>query len=127
MSRKFQYIYIASLIILIGLVALIIYLVPQRGKLLEVEREQMSKLEGRWILDFDIVNRDYEDHKYTIIIKGMKEDQPRVPVEVAVSSGKRFTYTAIIFPENLTGNELTLEVYRDGRKEPVKVGHYLLQ
>lgn len=124
--RKFRFIYIASIAILIGLLGLIIYLVPQRARLLEIEREQLSRLEDRWVLDFDIVNRDTVDHDYVIIVRGTKQDELRAPLEVLVRAGQRFTSTTHIFPENLSGSELTLEVYKKGQAEPIQVSRYVL-
>ncbi len=124
MSTRYRFVNIGSLVILAGLIAFIGYSAFHRTGITDIEREQLSKLEDRWALDFDIVNRDEIEHAY--IIKVDTGDPSRQPLQVEVAAGMRFRSTTYIFPQNVKGNEITLEVYRDSKREPIQVSRYYL-
>ncbi|MBI4330411.1 MAG: hypothetical protein HY673_03915 [Chloroflexi bacterium] len=111
-----------SLAVLVALVAGIGYWSVSRSRLSEVERERLSRLEDRWVLELDIVNRDVVEHTY--IIKVDTGDPGRKPLEVRVLAGSRFMYTAIIRPQEIMVKEVVLEVWRDSDPEPVQVSKY---
>ncbi len=118
-------VYRLSLAVLAGLVAFIGYLTFHRVNLSDIERERLSKLEDRWMLDFDVVNRDEVERTY--IIKVETGDPNRQPLTVPVQPGKRFIYTTNILPQNVRGNEITLEVWRDSEPDPIQVSRFYLK
>ncbi len=124
MSTGYRFVHIGSLLVLAGVIAFMGYSAFHSAGITDIESEQLSKLGDRWALDFDIVNRDEINHAY--IIQVDTGDPSLHPLQVEVAAGRRFRSTTYIFPANVKGNEITLEVYRDSKAEPIQVSQYYL-
>ncbi len=118
-------IFVLSFFVLAGILVYIGYSVVHRTRLSDIEREQLSRLEDRWMLDFDVVNRDEVEHTY--VIKVDTGDPGRQPLTVHVMPGKRFIYTTNIIPSTVQADEVVLEVWRDEEPDPIHVSRYYVR
>ena len=67
MSRL-RLIFVLSLVVLAGVFIAIIYFIPSGQSYVESKRAQIIEGENEWILQYDIVNGEERDIKYTILV-----------------------------------------------------------
>lgn len=121
---KLRLVFILSLIILAGLFVFTLYSIPLGRNRPEPSRTiQIINAGSEWILQYDIVNNQQRDIKYTIYLT---VDGSVTTDSVVVKSGKRYTYIHQISPEQLTEGKVTLALYEEGKAEPVEQAtHYI--
>jgi len=122
---KFKLIYIASLIILGVLMAFTIFrpMVIGEGHS-EVQRAQLLERKDEWIIEFDIINQEGKDTSYIIKVGA---DGKIYAESVMVKNGGMFTYIHHFYREQLTANEVSFAVYREGESTPIEQATYFLR
>jgi hypothetical protein len=106
-----------SLIVLAGLFVSIVYFLPLREGYTETKRVHIIEAENEWILQYDIINREGGDIKYTIVVTvdGMVYTDSTV-----VKPGKTYTYIHHIYPQQLQEGKVDFALYQEGKTEPME-------
>ena len=87
---KLSIIHIASLVFLgVLLVFTVFRLIATGGKYSEISRGQLLQTDEEYIIQFDIMNREGEDKKYTIKVA---IDDYRYSEDVLIPDGRIFSY-----------------------------------
>ena len=81
----------------------------------EVSREQLLQTEDEWIIEFNIMNHEGEDKRYTI---NVLIDSELYSKEILVQDGRKFTYIHHIYPDQLTDRNVSFTVYKEGEDSP---------
>ena len=122
---KLGIIYIISLVILGVLIASIVFRPMAAGEeYSEVQRAQLLERDDQWIIEFDIINREGKDTGYTIIVLA---DGKQYTESVLIRNGGMFTYIHHFYPEQLTRNEVSFAVYKEGESTPIEQATYSLK
>ncbi len=113
---KYRVVYIVSLLLLGMLIVFTIFRPMAVGeKYSEVQREHLLQTEDKWIIEFDIINREGRDQNYTITAvldgKAYYED-------VLIREGRMFTYIRHIYPDQLTERKVSFTIYKEGEETP---------
>ena len=117
--------FVLSLIILAGVFISIIYLIPSGQDDIESNKAQVIEEEGRWILQYDIINNEDKDIYYTIYVT---VDDAVYKDSTIVKQGKKYTYIRHIYPEHLEEGKVTFILYEEGKTEPIEeVTYYIGQ
>jgi hypothetical protein len=117
--------FVLSLIILAGVFISIIYLIPSGQDDIESNKAQVIEEEGRWILQYDIINNEDKDINYTIYVT---VDDAVYKDSTVVKQGKKYTYIRHIHPEHLEEGKVTFILYEEGKTEPIEeVTYYIGQ
>ena len=120
---RLRIIYIASLIILGVLLVFTMPLMTSGEKFSEVQRVQLLEAEDRWIVQFDIINKEGKDTNYTI---NVSIDGKLYTDKVLITDGGAFSYIYDIYADELTEGEVTFAVYKEGESEPIeRITYYL--
>ncbi len=101
----------------------IIYFIPSGQSYTESKRAQIIEGENEWILQYDIINDEERDIKYTIFITvddGVYKDS------TVVKPGKTYTYIHHIYPQQLGEEKVTFALYEEGKAEPVEQVTYYI-
>ena len=114
---KLRLIFVLSLVILAGVFILALYLIPAGEGLPESRRAQIINVGDEWILQYDIINNEKRDIKYTIYIT---IDGAIYTDSTVVKQGKTYTYIHHIYPQQLTAGQVTFALYEEGKAEPVE-------
>lgn len=121
---KLRIIYIAALTILgVLLVFTVFRPMATGGEFSDVGRESIIQSDQEWIIQFDIINYDGEKQNYSIdmMINGKFSSE-----SFALEENKMFTYIRHIYKDQITQDELSFSVYREGEDSPIKqVSYYL--
>ena len=114
---RLRLIFILSLIVLAGLFVSIVYFLPLREGYTETKRVHIIEAENEWILQYDIINREGGDIKYTIVVTvdGMVYTDSTV-----VKPGKTYTYIHHIYPQQLQEGKVDFALYQEGKTEPIE-------
>ena len=114
---RLRLIFILSLIVLAGLFVSIVYFLPLREGYTETKRVHIIEAENEWILQYDIINREGGDIKYTIVVTvdGMVYTDSTV-----VKPGKTYTYIHHIYPQQLQEGKVDFALYQEGKTEPME-------
>ncbi len=124
MSRL-RLIFVLSLLVLAGVFVAIVYFIPSGKSYTESTRAQIIVGENEWILQYDIVNNQAKDIRYTISVS---VDGAVYTDSTVVRSGKTYTYIRHIYPQQLKEGKVTLVLYEEGKTEPVEqVTYHLYQ
>jgi hypothetical protein len=97
--------------------ASIIYFVPSRQSYTESKRVQIIEGESEWILQYDIINSEQRDIKYTILVT---VDDAAYRDSAVVKPGKTYTYIRHIYPHELREGKVTFAVYEEGKAKPIE-------
>ena len=116
MSRL-RLVFVLSLAVLAGVFIATIYFIPVGHNYNESKRVQIIEGENEWILQYDIVNIEERDVKYTIFIT---VDDVVYSDSTVVKSGKTYTYIHHIYRQQLAEGKVTFAVYEEGKAEPVE-------
>lgn len=116
MSRL-RLILVLSLIILAGVFIATIYFIPSGQNHTESKRAQIIEGEDQWILQYDIINNEDRDIKYTISIT---VDNAVYKDSVVLKPGKIYTYIRHIYPQELEEGKVTFALYEEGKTEPIE-------
>ncbi len=116
MSRL-RLIFILSIIILAVAFIAIIYFIPSGQTYTESRRVQIIKGENERILQYDIINNEKREIKYTISIT---IDGAVYSDSTVVKPGKTYTYIHHIYPQQLEEGRVTFALYEEGKTEPIE-------
>ena len=122
MSRL-RLIFVLSLVVLAGVFIAIIYFIPSGQSYVESKRAQIIEGENEWILQYDIINDEERDIKYTIFIT---VDDVVYKDSTVVKPGKTYTYIHHIYPQQLGDGKVTFALYEGGKAEPVEQVTYYI-
>ncbi len=116
MSRL-RLIFVLSLVILAGVFIATIYFIPSGQSYIESKRAQIIDGGNEWILQYDIINGEQRDIKYTIFVT---VDDAVYKDSTVVKPGKTYTYIHHIYPQQLEEGKVTFALYEDGKAEPIE-------
>jgi len=110
-----------SLVILAGVFAATAYFIPSRHNYNESKKVQIIEGEDEWILQYDIINDEGRDTKYTIqlAIDGAVHSDSSV-----VKKGRTYTYICHIDRAQLREGNVTLAVYKEGGAKAIDQATY---
>lgn len=120
---KLKLIFVLSLVALAGVFILTLLLIPSGQGYPESQRAQIIQADNEWILQYDIINNQERDIKYTIYIT---IDDAAYTDSTVVKSGKTYTYIHHIYPQQLAEGKVTFTLYKDGQAEPVEQATYYI-
>ena len=120
---KLRLIFVLSLIILAGVFIATVYFIPSSQSDTESKRVQIIQGENEWILQYDIINNEERDTKYTIYVT---VDDAVYKDSTMVKPGKRYTYIHHIYPQQLVKGMVTLALYEEGKAKPVEQATYYI-
>ncbi len=120
---KLRLILVLSLVILAGVFILTLYLIPSGQGYPESRRAQIISAGNEWILQYDIINNEQRDIKYTIYVT---IDGAVYSDSTVVKQGKTYTYIHHIDPQKLTEGKVTFTLYEEGKAEPIEQATYYL-
>ena len=116
MSRL-RLIFVLSLIVLAGVFILTMYFIPTGQSYTESRRAQIIEGENEWILQYNIINNEGRDIKYTIYVA---IDDAVYTDSTVVKQGKTYTYIHHIYPQQLKEGEVTFALYEEGKAKPIE-------
>ncbi len=90
----------------------------------EVQRVQLLEREDQWIIEFDIFNREGKDISYTIEVLA---DGELYTESVLIRDRGMFTYIHHFYPDQLTKNEVSFAVYKEGESTPIEQATFSLR
>lgn len=122
MSRL-RLIFVLSLIVLAGVFIATIYFIPVGQSYPESREAQIIQGENEWILQYDIINNEERDIKYTIYIT---VDDVVYSDSTVVKPGKKYTYIHHIYPQQLEEGKLTFALYEEGKATPLEQVTYYI-
>jgi len=114
---KLRLIFVLSLVMLAGLFIATIYFIPSGQSYTESRRAQIIEGENEWILQYDIINNEGRDIKYTIYVA---IDDAVYTDSTVVKQGKTYTYIHHIYPQQLKEGEVTFALYEEGKAKPIE-------
>ena len=120
---KLRLIFVLSLIILAGVFIATVYFIPSSQSDTESRRVQIIQGENEWILQYDIINNEERDTKYTIYVT---IDDAVYKDSTMVKPGKRYTYIHHIYPQQLVKGMVTFALYEEGKAKPVEQATYYI-
>ena len=120
---KLRLIFVLSLVVLAGVFIFTLCLIPFGESYPEPRRAQIIDAGDEWILQYDIINNQERDLKYTIHIT---VDGVVYTDSTVVKPGKTYTYIHHIYPRQLAEGKVTLALYEDGRAEPIEQVTYYI-
>ncbi len=124
MSRL-RILYILSLVMLgILLVFTVFRPMATGGEYTEVQLGGLLQAEDEWVIQFNIINHEESDQKYTITVvvdgKPYRED-------VLIQDGRKFTYMHHIRRDTETEKIANLVIYKEGEETPLEQVTYYLR
>ncbi len=122
MSRL-RLIFVLSLVILAGVFISAIYFIPSGQSYTESRRAQIIEGENEWIAQYDIINNEARDIKYTIFIT---VDGAVYRDSTVVKPGKTYTYIRHIYPQQLEEGKVTFALYEEGKAKPIEQVTYYI-
>ena len=90
----------------------------------EVSRESLLETEDEWILQFDIINREGKDSKYTIQVTVAGEQHGD---QFLIQDGSVYTYIHNIRRDRVGTGEVSVAIYKEGEATPFEQGTYYLK
>ena len=118
---KLRLILVLSIVALAGVFIFTLYSIPSRQGYPESRRAQIIHAGNEWILQYNIINNQETDTKYTICIT---IDDAVYTDSAVVRSGKTYTYIHHIYPQQLAEGKVTFALYEEGKAEPVEHATY---
>ena len=122
MSRL-RLIFVLSLVILAGVFISTIYFIPSGQSYTESRRAQIIEGENEWILQYDIINNEERDIKYTFFVT---VDDAVYKDSTVIKPGKVYTYIRHIYPQQLDEGKVTFALYEEGKAEPIEQVTYYI-
>jgi hypothetical protein len=122
--HKLKYLYIASILLLAILTIMTVFRPMVRGaEYTEVRRDSLLRTGNEWIIQFDIINHEGNEKRYSIkaIVNGREYDE-----EILVPDERIFTYIYHIRQEDITDENVEFAIYREDENVPVKQVSYHL-
>lgn len=117
--------YIISLIILVILVILVVFRpLGTSGKFSEVQRAQLLKTGGDWIIQFDILNREGKRQDYTISVY---TDDTEYIEYISIRDGRIYSFIHHISSDMASNDSVDIAVYKEGIEKPIEQITYHLE
>ncbi len=124
MSRL-RIIYLTSLAVLAVLTIFTVFRpMATGGEYRNVARTHLLQTDNEYIIEFDIINHEGEDKKYTI---NVVVNSKLYSEDALILSGRMFTYIHHIRPEKLTEGNVHFAIYKEGEDIPFKQATYYLK
>lgn len=121
---KLRIVYVVSLVILAVLIAFTVFRPMVTGsRYSEVLKEQLLQTESEWIIQFDIINHEGRNQKYTIDIQVIDKSNTD---SVLIRDGAKFSYIYHIRRDIITGGDC-FAIYREGEAIPFEQVTYHLE
>jgi hypothetical protein len=122
---KLQIFYVVSLLILATLFVLAIFKPFASGSnYTQVSRQSLLQTQDEWIFQFDVLNHEGLDVRYTIhFLFGGQDYQENFMVR----DGGKFTYIHHIRKENAGSGNVDYKLYKENSSEPIEQGTYYLK
>ena len=120
---KLRLVFILSIIILAGVSISTIYFIPSGQSYMESKRAQIIEGKNEWILQYDIINNEDRDIKYTIYVT---VDDVVYKDSTVVKPGKAYTYIHHVYPHQLEEEKVTFALYEEGKSEPIEQVTYYI-
>lgn len=89
-----------------------------------VSRESIIQGEDRWIIQFDIINREGEDTSYII---NWSSGEDTYSERVSIKDGRTFTNIHFVYPEQVKEGKVNLEIYKEGESTPFEQSTYYIR
>jgi hypothetical protein len=122
---RLRIVYILSLVILGVLIAFAVFRpMIGGGEYSEVQKEQLLQTENEWIIQFNIVNHEGRDQKYTITVV---VDGKQYSEKVLIHDGRIFTYIHHIYPDRVSDGDVSFAIYKEGEATPFEEVTYYLK
>ncbi len=116
-------VFIISLIILSGAFISTFFFIPQQQGYTESERAKIIAGKNELILQYDIVNEQEKDIKYTIFIN---VDNVTYTDSVVVKPLKTYNYIHHINRQQLEEGRVTSALYEEDRSDPIEqISYYI--
>lgn len=122
---KLKIFYILSLVILATLLIFAVFKPFAEGTTYtEIGRQSLLKTQDEWILQFDILNHEGRDVKYTIhtLVSGQDYQE-----DFMVRDGEKSTYIHHVNAGNIGNGQVTYRIYKENESSPVDQGTYYLK
>ncbi len=122
---KFRVFYIISLVILGLLLVFTVFRPLATGEeYTEVQLGGLLQAEDEWVIQFDLINHEGEDKKYTINIL---IDGELISRDFLVRDGNVFTYIHHVYPERMNERNVSFTIYKEGEEPPFEQVTYYLK
>jgi hypothetical protein len=122
---KLRLFYVLSLVILGVLLVLTVFRPMVSGeKYSEVSQESIIQQKDRWIIQFNIINREGKEMGYVI---NWSTGEKTYSEKVALKDGRIFTYIHYVYPEAVQEGKVNLEIYKEGETTPFEQATYYIQ
>ena len=124
---RLRLVFAFSLVILVGVFIAIVYFMPSGQSYTESKRAQIIQGENEWILQYDIINNEERDIKYTIqvTVEGVVYSDTTL-----VKQGGAYTYIYHIYPSQLkegTEGKVTFAVHKESEAKPIEQATYYIK
>ena len=120
---KLRLIFVLSLVVLAWVFVTTLYLIPSGQSYPESQRAQIIDAGNEWILQYDIINNQERDIKYTIYVTN---DGAVYTDSTVVKPGKIYTYIHHIYPQQLAEGKVIFALYEEGKVKPIEHATYYL-
>ena len=120
---KLRLVFVLSLVVLAGVFIFTLYLIPFGESYPELRKAQIINAGNEWILQYDIINNQEIDIKYTIHVT---VDGAAYSDSTVVKPGKTYTYIHHIYPRQLAEGKVTFALYEGDKAEPVEQVTYYI-
>ena len=122
---RLRVIYVASMVALVGLLALTVVrpTVLGRGST-EVLRQQLQQTDDEWVMQFDLSNQEGRQVTYRIEVSVLGQSYAD---KVSLADGQGYTYRHHVAKAGVDQAEARVAVYREGESSPTSQTSYLLR
>ena len=125
---KLRILYILSLVILGVLIGFTVFKpVVTGGEYSEVQRESLLETGEGWVIQFDLINYEGKDLRYTIGVS-VNEGKP-YRESILLRDGRTFTFIRRVNSYELSGDKdkVTFAIYKEGEDIPFEQATYYLR
>lgn len=124
-GSRLRIVFVISLVLLgILLVATVFRPMATGGKYSDVSRGQLLQTGEEYIVQFDIMNHEDEDKKYTVKVA---IDDYRYSEDVLIPDGRTFTHIHHIYPSRITEGNISFTIHKEGEDTPFEEITYHLK
>ncbi|MFC1991652.1 hypothetical protein ACFLVC_02875 [Chloroflexota bacterium] len=124
-TYRIRIIYIISLMILVILVIVVVFRpFGETGGYSEVQRAQLIQAGNKWIIQFDILNREAKRQDYTI---NVFVDDAEYTEYVSIGDGRIYSYIHHVRSDMVSGDSIDFVIYKEGNDKPIEQITYHLK
>ena len=122
---KLKIIYIVSLVILAVLIVFTVFQPMATGsEYSEVQKEQLLETKSEWIIQFDIINCEGRDTRYTI---NVTVGDKLYTDSILLRDGAKFSYIQHIRRDIIIDGDVSFTIYKEGEATPFEQATYHLK